>query len=168
MKRPLLWRGILILAVTLICVALAYPPKEKINLGLDLQGGMHLMLQVHTEDALRAETDSDMARLVYMAREEGVTGLKARRTGDSSFVISGAGPDARDKVSSLYERVLRNRWELTRRGDDMVVTMNTQTVNEVSNGAVNQAVQTIRNRVDQFGVAEPVIQPMVTGHRILV
>jgi len=168
MKRPLLWRGILILAVTLICVALAYPPKEKINLGLDLQGGMHLMLQVHTEDALRAETDSDMARLVDMAREEGVTGLKSRRTGDSSFVISGAGPDARDKVSSLYERVLRNRWELTRRGDDMVVTMNTQTVNEVSNGAVNQAVQTIRNRVDQFGVAEPVIQPMVTGHRILV
>jgi preprotein translocase subunit SecD len=70
-NRNLLWRGLLILAVTLICVALAYPPKKKINLGLDLQGGMHLVLQVHTEDALRAETDSDMARLLDQAKEQG-------------------------------------------------------------------------------------------------
>jgi preprotein translocase subunit SecD len=46
--------------------------------------------------------------------------------------------------------------------------MNALAVNEVRNGAVNQAVQTITNRVDQFGVAEPVIQPTTTGHRIVV
>jgi len=168
MKRPLLWRGLLILAVTVVFLALAYPPQKKINLGLDLQGGMHLVLQVHTEDALRAETDSDLTRLLDLAKQEGVTGLKGRRSGDSAFAVSGGGPDARDKVSNLYDRAFRNRWELTRQGEDMVFTMNAQTVNEVSNGAVRQAVQTIDNRVNAYGVAEPVIQPMTTGHRILV
>ena len=81
MNRNLLWRGMLILAVAVVCVALAYPPKKKINLGLDLQGGMHLVLQVHTEDALRAETDSDMARLIDPARTRAPR-PQGRRTGD--------------------------------------------------------------------------------------
>ncbi len=110
MKRNLLWRGLLILASILLAVALMYPPEKKINLGLDLQGGMHLVLQVHTEDALRAETDSDMARLVDLAEEQKVAGLSARRTGDASFVISGASPQARDTVADLAERSLQ-RWD---------------------------------------------------------
>jgi len=118
MKRPLLWRGLLILAVALIAAWLAYPPKEKINLGLDLRGGMHLLLQVHTEDALRAETDSDMAALVDRAKEKGVTGLKARRTGDSTFAI-GATSEQRDTLSDLAQRYL-GRWNVSSSGDDMV------------------------------------------------
>ncbi len=86
MNRNLLWRGLLILAVAVVCVALAYPPKKKINLGLDLQGGMHLVLQVHTEDALRAETDTDMARLIDLGKDKGAPGLQGRRTGDRQFV----------------------------------------------------------------------------------
>ncbi len=168
MKRPLLWRGLLILAVTVVFVALFYPPKKKINLGLDLQGGMHLVLQVHTEDALRAETDSDLARLVDLAQEEGVTGVKGRRTGDAAFAISTASPEARDKIAALHSRYFEGRWDLSRQGEDIVLTMKTPAANEVRNSAVTQAVQTIRNRVDAFGVAEPVIQPLSTGHRILV
>ena len=168
MKRPLLWRGILILAVTVVFLALFYPPKKKINLGLDLRGGMHLVLQVHTEDALRAETDSDMARLLDTAQGEGVTGVKGRRTGDAAFTVSAASPEARDKIAALHERFFDNRWGLGRQGEDLVFTMKTPAATEVRNSAVTQAVQTIRNRVDAFGVAEPVIQPLTTGHRILV
>src|SRR5215218_6705772 len=148
MKRKLLWRGLLILAVALICVALAYPPKKKINLGLDLQGGMHLMLQVHTEDALRAETDSDMARLVDQAKEQGVTGLKANRTGDARFTVSGASPDALSTVTDVARRFLP-RWQVSRQDEALVFTMDDKSINE-------------------FGVAEPVIQPTATGHRIVV
>src|SRR5436305_3527600 len=167
MKRPLLWRGILILAVALVAAALAYPPQRKINLGLDLRGGMHLLLQVHTEDALRAETDSDSARLVDQAKEKGVTGLKVRRTGDSTFAISGATPDQRSTVSDLAQRYLP-RWQASQSGDDLVFTMNQTAVNEVRTGAVNQAKTTIDNRINQFGVTEPVIQPTSTGYRIVV
>jgi preprotein translocase subunit SecD len=168
MNRKLLWRGLLTLAVTAAAIFLAYPPKEKINLGLDLQGGMHLVLQVHTEDALRAETDSDMARLLDFAKEEGVTGITGKRTGDSRFTVSATAPEARERVGGLYERALSNRWDLTRRGGELVFSMNSAAVNEVRNSAVNQAVQTITNRIDQFGVTEPVITPTATGERIVV
>ncbi len=167
MKRPLLWRGILILAVALIAAALIYPPKKKINLGLDLQGGMHLVLQVHTEDALRAETDSDMARLVDQAKQQNATGLRVRRTGDSVFTVSAPAPEARDVASDIARRFLP-RWDVTSQGEDMVFTMKKTDENTVRNAAVNQAVTTIDNRINQFGVTEPVIQPTTTGHRILV
>src|SRR5258706_12558196 len=167
MKRPLLWRGLLILAVALVAAALAYPPQKKINLGLDLQGSMHLLLQVHTEDALRAETDSDSARLADQAKEQGITGLKVRRTGDATFTISGATSDQRDTLSDIARRYLP-RWNASRTGEDLVFNMNQAAINEVRNGAVNQAVTTIDNRINQFGVTEPVIQPTSTGYRIVV
>jgi preprotein translocase subunit SecD len=166
MKRPLLWRGLLILAVAVACAALAYPPKDKINLGLDLQGGMHLVLQVHTEDALRAETDSDMARLVDAAKEKGIADLQARRTADTQFAVAGS-PDSRSTVSDLAQRYLP-RWDVGSSGEALLFTLKKSAINEVENGAVTQAVQTIRNRIDQFGVSEPVIQPTATGHRVVV
>jgi preprotein translocase subunit SecD len=166
MKRPLLWRGLLILAVALIAAWLAYPPKEKISLGLDLRGGMHLLLQVHTEDALRAETDSDMAALVDRAKEKGVVGLKARRTGDSAFAVA-ATSEQRDVLSDLAQRYL-SRWNVSSSGDDMVFTMKTTEANTVRNAAVNQAKTTIDNRINQFGVTEPLIQATSTGYRIVV
>ena len=168
MNRNLLWRGLLILAVAAICVALAYPPKDKINLGLDLRGGMHLVLQVHTEDALRADTDSDMARLIDLGKEKGAPGLTGHRTGNSSFVITAPTPEARDAVSNLAASSFSQRWQVRSQGNDLAFTMNQQSVNEVQNSAVNQAVQTIGNRINEFGVSEPVIQPTATGHRIVL
>ena len=166
MKRNLLGRGLIILASIILSVALFYPPEKKINLGLDLQGGMHLVLQVHTEDALRAETDADMARLIDLAEEKQVTGLSGRRTGDASFVISGS-PQARDTVADLAANNLQ-RWDMSRQGENLAFTMKKQAENEVRNGAVTQAKQTIDNRINQYGVAEPVIQPTATGYRIVV
>jgi preprotein translocase subunit SecD len=168
MNRNLLWRGLLILAVAAICVALAYPPKEKINLGLDLQGGMHLVLQVHTEDALRADTDADMARLIDLGKDKGAPGLQGRRTGDSAFVVTAPTPEARDAASELGAKYFNQRWTVKSQGNELTFTMSQQAVNEVQNGAVNQAVQTISNRINEFGVSEPVVQPTATGHRIVL
>jgi preprotein translocase subunit SecD len=168
MNRNLLWRGLLILAVAAICVALAYPPKDKINLGLDLRGGMHLVLQVHTEDALRADTDADMARLIDLGKDKGAPGLQGHRTGDSSFAIIAPTPEARDAASNLAASYFSQRWQVKSQGNELDFAMSQQTVNEVQNGAVNQAVQTISNRINEFGVSEPVIQPTATGHRVVL
>jgi preprotein translocase subunit SecD len=168
MNRNLLWRGLLILAVAAICVVLASPPKDKINLGLDLQGGMHLVLQVHTEDALRADTDADMARMIDLGKDKGAPGLTGRRLSDSSFAITAPTPEARDAASNLAAQYFNQRWQVKSQGNELVLAMNQQTVNEVQNGAVNQAVQTISNRINEFGVSEPVIQPTATGHRIVL
>jgi preprotein translocase subunit SecD len=172
MKGNLLWRGVLILAVLVIAAVLAFPLDEKINLGLDLQGGMHLVLQVHTEDALRAETDSDMDRIVQLAQEEGVTGLQPRRTADDTFEIAAPSPEALDKVANLAEENRYSgrdgRWQVASRGNGRIVyEMNEAEENAIRNSAVNQAKQTIDNRINAYGVAEPNIAA-ADGYRILV
>ena len=172
MKGNLLWRGVLILAVIVTAVVLAWPLDKKINLGLDLLGGMNLVLQVHTEDALRAETDSDMDRIIKLAEEEGVTGVQGRRTADDAFEITAPTPDALDKVASLAEDRRYTgrdaRWQVTSRGDGrMVFDMNDAEVSLVRNSAVNQAKQTIDNRINAYGVAEPNIA-VADDYRVLV
>lgn len=157
MKRNLLWRGLLILAVLVTAVALAYPLDKKINLGLDLQGGMHLVLQVHTEDALRAETDADMGLLVQQAQKENVTGLTPRRLSDTSFEITGVTPESRDKIVELFERYLEGGWDSNITTSRATFTMKSAYANQTRQMAVTQAKQTIWNRIDQFGVVEPVI-----------
>ena len=70
MNQGLLWRGIVIAAVVGICFLLTQPVSEKINLGLDLRGGIHLVLEVQSEDALRAETDKDLDGILRELEEE--------------------------------------------------------------------------------------------------
>jgi protein-export membrane protein SecD/preprotein translocase SecF subunit len=166
MKRKLLGRGLVILASIVVAVALAYPPKEKINLGLDLQGGMHLVLQVHTQDALRATVDNDVDRLVRLAPDKGLTGIAGHRLGDTAFEITGFTDANRDQVSKLVEDSFKDYTQ--RRGaPGLVYEMGPAAVAGNEKLAVTQAVTTIRNRVDQFGVTEPVIQEE-SGNRIVV
>jgi preprotein translocase subunit SecD len=172
MKGTLLWRGLLILATIAVAVMLALPLKDKIKLGLDLQGGMHLVLQVQTEDALRAETDSDMERLAQLAREDGLSGIQPRRIGDSRFEITGVGPDGMDTLISISEKRGytggNGRWQVADRGEGRVVfAMNDAEANLVRNGAVSQAKQTIDNRINAYGVTEPNIA-VADNYRIVV
>ena len=165
MKRNLLWRGILILALIVAAVALILPPEEKINLGLDLQGGMHLVLQVHTEDALRAEADSDMGLVIQQAEEKGVRGLQGRRTGDTRFEVAGVTPEARDTVTDIASRFLTG-YNYSVADGRMTFEMKPDYANSIRQMAVSQAKQTIDNRVNAYGVVEPVIQE-ASGYRIL-
>ena len=168
MNQGLLWRGLVILGIVALCGFAAFPPKETINLGLDLRGGIHLVLEVVTEDALRAETDTDITRLIRELEDNGVTGLRGEETGDSSFVLRGlASTDdgaLRDVVSDFLPT-----WTYSRAGESVNFNRRDNADSEIREGAVNQAVQTIRNRIDAFGVAEPVIARQGLGtNRIVV
>jgi len=167
MKRNLLWRGLLILAILAISVAGAYPLNKKINLGLDLRGGMHLVLQVHTEDALRAETDGDLGLLQQQVQKDGGVTVTGHRVSDTSFEITGLTPETRDKVSNAYGKYLRGAWESDISSDRAVFTMRPQYATQTRQMAVSQAKQTIDNRINTFGVTEPVIQE-TSDNRILV
>jgi preprotein translocase subunit SecD len=166
MNRSLLWRGVLILAAVGAAVFFVVPPEEKINLGLDLRGGMHLVLQVHAADALRAETDGDMEVLSVRAREEGVAGIETRRTGDSEFAVRGV-PAASDATIGEIARDFLPGWSWERSGDRLLFTMTPENRASIRELSVTQALQTIRNRVDEFGVAEPVLAE-VGSQRLLV
>lgn len=168
MKRNLLWRGLLILATILASVAAATPPQQKINLGLDLRGGMHLVLQVHTEDALRAETDGDIARLAQQVKDDtqGKLEIKPQRTGDTRIAVPGLTPEAKTQVIEAAKRAL-SRFKPRELGDSVIFEMLPGDVRTLRDQSVNQAVQTIRNRIDAYGVTEPVIQA-AGGDRIVV
>jgi preprotein translocase subunit SecD len=168
MNRSLLWRGILILVVVGILAWSAYPLDEKLKLGLDLRGGMHLVLQVKADDALRAETETDMDRTLRLLREEaGLSRVSGQRTGITTFTVSGVPEAQDDAVEDVADDYLGN-WAWSRRGDELVFEMRDAYESETRLQAVRQARQTIDNRVNAYGVAEPVITPQPDQERIIV
>lgn len=156
MKRSLLWKGVLILILMVASAWRLYPPRETIKLGLDLQGGIHLVLQVQVQDALRAENDKDQEILIREARREGLTGLVTQREGDTSFLVRAVSPEQEEKFRKLVADFLPG-YELERLGEGWRLKMRPNYEKSLKDLAVEQALQTIRNRVDQFGVAEPLI-----------
>jgi len=182
-NRSLLYRGLMILALVALSVYAAWPLDEKIRLGLDLRGGMHLVLQVETEDAVRTELDQDRETLLQLAEKEGITGLSSRPLTEGqveavggavrSFAVTGADDQQAETLIRLARENLRAddgdpAWEVTRRGDALVFTMEDQHVRAIERQTVTKARDTIDNRVNEFGVAEPVIQPVSGTDRILV
>ena len=94
MNKSLLWRGVLIALVTALALLYSVPPQDKIKRGLDLQGGMHLVLRVKTDDALRAETEKDMELLRREAADQSLTGLTTRRVDDTHSRSTACRPTA--------------------------------------------------------------------------
>ncbi|MBT5551625.1 MAG: protein translocase subunit SecD [Nitrospina sp.] len=169
MYRDLKWKFPLILAVVLGAVWLAYPLKEKISLGLDLQGGMHLLLEVKVEKAVEASlerladdikrgiTDEDLEvdriKAIYKDRQVNVRMVDKLDLPPVKTVLQGY-----PFFSLLSE---------DEDGLGLVYQLSADHVEQIEQNAVSQGLETIRNRVDQFGVSEPTIQ--VQGiKRILV
>ncbi len=169
MESKVLWRVLVILAVAAVCLWSLYPPGEKINYGLDLSGGIHLVLQVQTDDAIKAELDDAAQRLISRAQEDGVElGTVEASPADLSFTVGV--PAATDTVAL---RELANAWVPGYKATPGVGSWTFQLPpnmdRTVRDMAVRSSLETIWNRVDQFGVAEPVIQRQgLESDRILV
>ncbi len=168
MSRDLVWRGLLIAAIASGALLLAHPIREKINLGLDLRGGIHLVLRVEVEDALRSETNKYLGRFLQETEDRGLAGTNGSPTGNRSFELTGVAASDDSTIQDIVAEFLPG-WDWSRRGDVLAFEMTGQNVNDISNQAVRQALETIRNRIDAFGVAEPVIQRQgLEGDRIVV
>lgn len=158
MNKSLIWRGVLIVAAVALAVSGVVPPKKKINLGLDLRGGMYLSLRVQTEDALRSETDKDMERVRAELVGKGAAGVQATRTSDTTFELTGVAVERSADVAAVVKQYLgENAWAWHREGDRVVFEMQALNQNDIREQAVDQALTTIRNRIDEFGVGETAI-----------
>jgi preprotein translocase subunit SecD len=166
MNKSLLWRGLLILAVTLLMGLSAWPPEEKIKLGLDLRGGMHLVLRVRIEDALRADRDKVADRAVEALREGGATAT-VQPIDDTAFAV--VAPDTARPALDKAQSESFPEWEVSREGDRFVVRLAEQERQRLADMAVRQAQQTIENRINAFGVAESSTQRQgMGGDRLVV
>ena len=168
MKKGLQWKALLTFAVIALAIFLAYPPGEKIKPGLDLKGGIHLVLQVVTEDAITIETDQEIARLQDQLKKKNVAFKAMVKGAAGKFTIQEFGADQEASIKSVLDENFQE-WDYSFIGGTVSLSLKDNVARYLKDQSVNQALETIRNRVDQFGVSEPMIQRQgMAGDRILV
>ncbi len=158
MYKNLRWKVIAVVAVAILAAVSFYPPKDKIKLGLDLQGGVHLVLRVNTEDALELETETSSEQLSVALKDAGVIVGSIRPTSGTTFQVDGVPPDrdqqfrqlAQDQVGLSFDRE-------TGVGGAYTYRMKPNIDVDRRREAVTQAMQTIERRVNEYGVSEPIV-----------
>ncbi|MEZ4273460.1 MAG: protein translocase subunit SecD [Myxococcota bacterium] len=141
------------------CAALPpYMPCKKVNLGLDLQGGVHLVMGVKVEKAIEHRLDSliDSVRESLKKKEFAFTRIERPRDALHIELELPAGTDV-----NAVEKYLRREYSILDvvSTSDNVITLEVEkkTAQQIKTDTVEQAIKTIRNRADQFGVTEPTI-----------
>ena len=140
--------------------ALGWFEPKPMYLGLDLRGGVHFLLQVDMQGALQARYDSLAADVRTSLRDEKIPTQGVERSG-SSVVATFSNANERDRAQS----VLRSRLpdlEFTT-GEDgnratLIGMLSPAAVTRVQDSALKQNINTLHNRINELGVAEPVIQ----------
>ncbi|MBN2265594.1 MAG: protein translocase subunit SecD, partial [Candidatus Aminicenantes bacterium] len=158
MKKTLQWKVVLALAVIGLAIFLAYPYDDtKIKRGLDLKGGIHLVLQVVTDDSLDIETDQEIARLEELLKKNSITFEKVLKEGLGQIAVQGTLADQESKTRDLFDEYLRD-WNYTSSAGRAHLSLKPLVAQFLRDQAVVQAKETIANRIDTYGVAEPVVQ----------
>ena len=165
MNKNLQWKLGLILAVIALAIFGFYPPQEKVNLGLDLKGGVHLVLRVQTDDALKLETETTVERLRDALTRASVQTTKLEATSGTQFVAEGIQNDAGFRQAAVDADAVFNR---ASGAGTYTYTMKPNIANQLREEAVNQALQTIERRVNELGVAEPIVARQGGQDQILV
>jgi SecD/SecF fusion protein len=129
--------------------------SKSVNLGLDLQGGMHLVMQVDADAALTNE----MVRLKDSLRRRFVDDrvIVGTMTVENQKIIIPVAETAREDARKAIEDYASDLVAVNT-ADGLLVSMNADRFSYLRSFSVRQALETIRNRIDEFGVAEPVIQ----------
>ena len=168
------WRIPVIGLVLIVAVIYVIPtfkpgwwPNKQINLGLDLQGGMHLVLEVKTEKAVESTVERIRNELRDSFRKEKIRHKGIDYSGKKALSIKLMDPNDLEKIDDLLEdnypdvKILSSALE---NGIKMVeIGLSDEWVAQIKKQATEQALETIRNRIDQFGVSEPDIR--VQGER---
>ena len=183
MGRNLQWKLLLILFITVAAFIYLAPsvvgempgflgkilPQDKIHLGLDLQGGMHLVLEVEGQKAvesyverIKGDLKEDLKKKrIYTPRIERVNGDQIH------LEILGEKEKFDDYIAKDYPVLEEISAEGRGKYQKIILGIVQRQADYLKRYAVDQALETIRNRVDQFGVSEPDISPQ-GSNRILI
>jgi preprotein translocase subunit SecD len=147
--------------------------QDRIHLGLDLKGGTHLILQVQVNDAVNAETDRAVERLKDDLKSRNVSYGEITKPNPQQnpelISIKGVPPESSNELRTLVADRLPDYELASGPENSWTVQLKPAAVKDMKNKAVGQAIETIRNRIDQLGVSEPVIQEHGLGdYQILV
>ncbi len=142
-----------------------------INLGLDLQGGMHLVLGVEVDKAVESRLDTIVDQTEILLREKDVIFKRVDRSFGERIVITVYDEDAAAQVDAMMAESFPSLEAMTLTAEGGYIQKNYRLsdneIEAVREYAVRQALETLRNRVDQFGVTEPTLQRQA-NNRILI
>src|SRR5579863_9052615 len=186
MNRTLLWKlGVILGTLFVFLFGIFGVPKsfsgqgllasvgDHIHLGLDLRGGTHLILQVQVNDAVNVDAQNAIEVLKQQMRTRKVDYADIiqpdQQNNPDHITIKGVQPAGRTDLLSIVQERLPE-YDINGGADNTYsMSMKPTMLTDLKNRAVSQAIETIRNRIDQLGVSEPIIEEHGLGqYQILV
>jgi preprotein translocase subunit SecD len=171
MDKSINWRIGLIIFIVGLSIFMFYPPGEKIKLGLDLRGGTHLVLEVQTDEAMVVQTDQVVAQLKSTLTESSIKFDKVIRSGLSKIEIIGTSFEDERKIKDILDDDYQI-WNYTQSGISYLMVLKSNVEMTLREQTVNQAIEKIRNRIDEKGLADVKVQKVegfaTAGDKILV
>ena len=165
MMKNVRWRVGLTVVVIALAIWAFYPPDQKINLGLDLKGGVHLVLRVQTDDAVRIETETTSERVRDALTRGGVAFTNVAVQPPGEFRVEGIQDEAAFRDATIDVETVFDR---SSSAGTTTFRVKPNIENDLRRQAVDQALQTIERRVNELGVAEPIVARQGGQDRILV
>jgi len=176
MNPNLKWKIIFIFAVILLCLYFIlgmpnFPTSlallrdnftQQIKLGLDLQGGTHMILQVQVQEAVAQETEQTVERLTTAMRSKSIRYDEARRADDTHILVKNIASDQVSQFRDLiHDQQYEAAWELSPAPGDptaYLLTMRPSYLTRIQETTMTQSLETIERRINALGLTEPTIQ----------
>jgi len=158
--KKLNYRLVIFIIAAIFGVAFTIPSflgkEPKVNLGLDLQGGMYLVLGVKGDEAIKSKIKTFASTIKYITnkKEIFIDNLKIKNNFFSFELIDKDDEPKMDKVLKKLKGIEVTK-KSTKSGILYIVKLTKKEIQNTKDDAINQAIQTIRSRLDAFGLAEP-------------
>lgn len=134
-------------------------PSKGITLGLDLQGGIHLVMEVDEDRAVEIAVDRSVASLQDLLVEKKIPVESVARTGPAQVTIQFQNAELKEQIQKLVDDYPTfSETASAGSANRLVWELRDVEARRIKDSAINQALETIRNRIDQFGVSEPIVQ----------
>jgi len=134
-------------------------PNKGITLGLDLQGGIHLVMEVDEDRAVEIAVDRSVVSLQDLLVDKKIPVESVTRTGPTQVTIQFQNAELKAQIQKMIDDYPTfSETESAGSANRLVWELRGIEVKRIKDSAINQALETIRNRIDQFGVTEPIVQ----------
>ena len=175
MNPNLKWKALFILAVILLCIygLIGLPNfptsvagikdnfSKQIKLGLDLQGGTHLVLQVQVQEAIAQETDQMVDRLTKQLRDKNIRIEEIRRVDDTHILVRNIDSNSTSSFRDFIQQQYSAQWDsapASGEASGYMLTLKPSTVAQIQETTMTQSLETIERRINALGLTEPTIQ----------
>ena len=185
MNSNLKWKALFIVGVILVCIIGLvglpdFPPSpgptssrispNRIKLGLDLQGGTHLILQVQVQEAVSQETDQTLDHLTTLLRDKTIRYDEIRKLSDTQILVHNIAPEQAGTARNLISDQFPD-WDISPapgEASGYLMTMKPSRIANIQQQTMDQAEETIRRRIDALGLTEPLVAPYGQGDNEII